>query len=95
MKHKELVRAIALKLDLPEDDAERMLQTTVNLIIEQLVEGNSVHFQGFGAFEFKRREERISVHPSSQKRTLIPPKQIVYFRPSAPIKNRLKTLNHE
>lgn len=95
MKHKELVSAISVKLDLPEDDVERMLQTAVNLITEQLVEGNSVHFQGFGSFEFKRREERISVHPSSQKRTLIPPKQIVYFRPGAPIKNKLKTLSHE
>lgn len=96
MKHKELIASIAAKINQPETEVDAMLDTTVEIIKTALVEGHSISFQGFGSLEFKRREERISVHPATQVRTLVPPKQVVNFRPSTTFKNKLKeSLSHE
>lgn len=96
MKHKGLVTAVATKMNQPESEVDRMIQTTVEILKSQLVAGNVVSFQGFGSFEFKRKEERLSVHPATQVRTLIPPKQVVNFRQSATMKVKLKEiLRHE
>ena len=96
MKHKGLVAAVASKLNQPESEVDRMLEATVEILKSQMVAGNMVSFQGFGSFEFKRKEERLSVHPATQVRTLIPPKQMVNFRQSSTLKMKLKDiLRHE
>ena len=96
MRHKELVDSIAKKIDVESQEAEKMLQTTIDTVKSLLVDGNTVHFQSFGSFNFRRREERVTVHPATQERTLIPPKQVAYFRPSVNLRNKLKEgLSHE
>ena len=59
MKHKGLVAAVASKLNQPESEVDRMLEATVEILKSQMVAGNMVSFQGFGSFEFKRKEEPI------------------------------------
>ncbi|OJV37318.1 MAG: hypothetical protein BGO29_05965 [Bacteroidales bacterium 36-12] len=96
MKHKELINSIALKLNQDENEISLMTKAFTELVIKKMQEGNTVNIQGFGAFEFKRRDERLSVHPATQMRTLIPPKQVVSFRPSTVLKNKLKDIeSHE
>lgn len=75
-----------------ENEVEQLTKAFVDLIIQQMQDGKTVNLQGFGLFEFKRKEERLSVHPSTQIRTIIPPKQVVNFRQSAVLKNKLKDL---
>ncbi len=96
MRHKEFITSIANKIDQSEKEVDLMLAHMVDIIRNQLAKGNSVQFQGFGTFDFRRREERISVHPATQVRTLIPPKQVAHFRPSATLRNKLKEIvSHE
>lgn len=95
MNHKELVGHIAARLNLPKEEAARMLDVVVSALSEQLSEGNSVGIQGFGTFEVRKKEERISVHPATQVRTLIPPKLVVNFKQSNVLKDKLKGLPHD
>ena len=44
---------------------------------------------GFGVFEPKLREERISVHPASGKRLLVPPRIFMTFKQSPVLKQKL------
>lgn len=94
MKHKGLIASIASKMKQPENEIENMLQATIGILKSQLVEGNAVSFKGFGSFELKRKEERLSVHPATKVRTLIPPKQVVNFRQSSTLKVKLKEIPH-
>ncbi|MDD3194926.1 MAG: HU family DNA-binding protein [Paludibacter sp.] len=96
MKHKELITAIAMKLDRQEADVEQLLHSSVERIKSLLVEGQSVALQGLGVLEVKRKEERLSVHPMTKVRTMIPPKQVVGFKQSPTMKSKLKELpNYE
>ncbi|MEI6754657.1 MAG: HU family DNA-binding protein [Paludibacter sp.] len=94
MNHKELIAAMALKMNAPKSVVEDLLEKTVSTCNEMLVEGKSIGFQSFGNFEVRKKEERLSVHPSTQIRTLIPPKLVVNFKQSNILKDKLKELPH-
>lgn len=92
MNHKDLVNSLAIKLGMPENEIENWLQVTTGILNTEIASGNTVSFQGFGAFEVKRREERLSVHPVTKARTLVPPKLVVNFKQSATLKLKLKEI---
>jgi len=94
MNHKELIASLAAKMNAPKSVVADLLETTVKIFTEQLVEEKTIGFQSFGNFEVRKKEERLSVHPSTQIRTLIPPKLVVSFKQSNILKDKFKDLPH-
>lgn len=96
MKHKDLLIAIASSMNQSEETVEKLMDATVEILKTQLIEGNTIGLQGFGSFELRRKEERLSVHPVTKIRTLIPPKLVVNFKQSSTLKVKLKEIpRHE
>lgn len=94
MNNKELIASMALKMNAPKSVVAFLLETTVATCTELLVEDKTIGFQSFGNFEVRKKEERLSVHPSTQIRTLIPPKLVVNFKQSNILKDKLKDIPH-
>jgi len=94
MNHKELIANMAAKMNAPKSVVADLLDITVSTCTELLVEEKTIGFQSFGNFEVRKKEERLSVHPSTQIRTLIPPKLVVNFKQSNILKEKLKDLPH-
>ena len=95
MNNKELVTLLANEMKWSTDETSRTLATLGSVITKNLADNNTVAIQGFGQFEVKKKNERISVNPSNGKRYLVPPKLVPIFRPGTTIKNRLKGLELE
>lgn len=96
MNNKELIAELSRQLDLSGEAVSAMLMATGKAMAEELSKGNFVNMQGFGMFEARRKEERLSVNPRTKVRTLIPPKQVVVFKPSNSLKEQAKHTNsHE
>jgi DNA-binding protein HU-beta len=89
MKTSDLIAVIARKMSMPADEAAVMFDAAISRIRSTLCDGKSVNLQGFGVLEVKRKEERLSVHPATKERTLIPPKQIVAFKQSSSFKVKI------
>ena len=94
MNHKELIASMATKMNAPKSVVNDLLDMTVAAFTEQLLDDKTIGFQSFGTFEVRKKDERLSVHPSTQIRTLIPPKLVVFFKQSAVLKEKLKDLPH-
>ena len=94
MNHKELIASMANKMNAPKSVVETLLETTIGTCNELLAAGNTIGFQSFGNFEVRKKEERLSVHPATQIRTLIPPKLVVNFKQSNILKDKFKDLPH-
>ena len=62
----------------------------LSAITQELQEGNMVTIQGFGAFEVKKKLERISINPTTHQRMLIPPKLVLTYKPSNALKEKFK-----
>lgn len=85
---------MATKMNAPKSVVEALLETTIGTCRDLLGEGKTIGFQSFGNFEVRKKEERLSVHPATQIRTLIPPKLVVNFKQSAIVKDKLKDIPH-
>lgn len=90
MNTKEVISELKKRLSMDEKTIEMLLTATVDSIKDELIEGNSVAVQGFGTFEVRKKEERISVNPSTKQRMLVPPKLSVAYKPSVTLKDRFK-----
>lgn len=93
MNTKELITELKNRLNLEEDKAEMLFDSTVKAIEKELLSNNPVNIQGFGMFEVRKKEERISVNPVTKQRMLVPPKLTLAFKPSSTLKERVKKSN--
>lgn len=94
MKHKDLVDEMAAGLKLPADEVSALLDDTVSVLNQLLADGKTIGVHSFGSFEVKKKEERLSVHPVTKVKTLIPPKLAVAFKQSSLFKSKLKDIQH-
>ena len=71
-------------------EVSSLVSLTVSAIIGELTEENSVIIPGFGAFEVKKKLERVIVNPTTKQRMLVPPKMTVNFKPNTSTKSKVK-----
>lgn len=90
METKALIDSISENLEIDAQRVESLVSSLVDIIGEECSNLDSIAVPGFGTFETRKRLERVTVHPSSGKRMLIPPKITLSFRPSALLKQKVK-----
>jgi len=92
MNNKELIDALAQRTELSRENVKTLLLTTVDEIKKNLLDGQTIGIQGFGTFETKLKEERVSFNPLLKKRMFMPPKITANFRPSSILKDKIKSI---
>lgn len=96
MTNKELIAELSKRLDWTQIQTAKILEDAVSVISTTLADNDTVNIQGFGLFETKKKQERISVNPVTKQRFLVPPKLSPVFRPGPVVKEKLKKLSdHE
>ena len=69
MNKTELIAAIAEQAEISKKDAEKALKAFVDVVTEQLKEGEKVQLVGFGTFEVSERAAREGRNPQTGNRT--------------------------
>ena len=67
MNKTELIAAIAEQAEISKKDAEKALKAFVDVVTEQLKEGETVQLGGFGTFEVSERAAREGRNPQTGK----------------------------
>ncbi len=89
MNNKEYIAELAQQSGYTQTDTQKMVAAVIEQMGNQFDEGDSVLIPGFGAFEVKKRMERVIVNPGTQQRMLVPPKLVLGFRPMEAVKEKL------
>ena len=92
MNYTELITSLSKRLQLSKTEVEKRLEDTTAVITAELLKNNVISIMNFGILEVKKRNERISIHPNTGKKLLVPPKLIVKYRPSVSLNKKLKEL---
>ena len=87
MNKTELIAAVAEKAGMTKKDAERVVNATVDTIIQNLVKGEKVQISGFGIFEVKAREARVGRNPRTKESIEIPATRLPVFKASKVLKD--------
>jgi integration host factor subunit beta len=86
MTKAELVNRVSKRTDLNKRDAEVMVQTVLDSIIESLQSGDKVELRGFGSFRLRERASRIGRNPKTGEKVNVPSKRVPYFKPGKDLK---------
>ena len=75
-------------------DAGKMADDLIGVMKGIWIEGDSLSLSGFGVLEVRKKNERVSVNPSTGVRMLVPPKLAISYKPSPLLKERLNSTDH-
>ena len=90
MNNKEFISELSRRFVYTNKDTTQLVSSVINIMTQQLQDGNTVAIQGFGTFEVRKKLERISINPATQQRMLIPPQLVLTYKPSAILKEKFK-----
>ena len=91
MDNRTFVETVSKKCAASPEDVQNYIDSFASLIVRAAQNNDNVALPGFGTFEPRKRAERISLHPVTGKKLLIPPKIILGFKPSAILKGKLNS----
>ena len=89
MNKKKLVEYVSAASNITKKDAEEMVTSVLQGIIQGVAEDDEVTIVGFGSFKRKHREERKGRNPQTQEEILIPASDTVKFKPGIIFRNSL------
>jgi integration host factor subunit beta len=89
MTKAELVEEVAGKTGLPKKQAEIIVNTVFESIVDSLKSGEKIELRGFGSFRIRRRDSRIGRNPKTGEKVRVPSKRIPYFKPGKELRELL------
>lgn len=89
MNHKEFISALAQRTNLTTRNTQSLVTSLLAELTARFEEGDTLQVTNFGAFEVKKKLERVITNPAGG-RMLVPPKLALVFKPSATLKETVQ-----
>ena len=90
MNKGELIEVLAEKNDLKKSEAEKILNSLIDIITSTLKSGGEIAITGFGTFSVKKRAARTGINPRTQEKIQIPAMTVPKFKAGKTFKEALK-----
>ena len=90
MTKKDIVTRIADETGVKQVDVKKIVQRTLDQIVEALREGKTVELRNFGVFKVKERRPRIGRNPKTGTAVPIPERKVVSFKAGMVMKKKVK-----
>ncbi|MGL6194489.1 MAG: HU family DNA-binding protein, partial [Thermoguttaceae bacterium] len=93
MVHKlDIIKTVAERLNIKQTVTKQMVQETLNVITETIVETGRIELRNFGVFEVRHRPPRIAQNPMTGEKVKVPAKTVVGFKPGRVMKQKVAAL---
>ena len=81
MTKKEIVRRIAVELDVDQVLTKRIVQRALDMILDATIKEGRIELRNFGVFEIKTRAARKARNPRTNQEVRVPAKSVLTFQP--------------
>ncbi len=92
MTKKDMAKAIAKEMGIPQIQAVAIVQRVFDGIVETLLSEGRIELRNFGVFEVKERKPRRARNPRTGERVDVPGKRVVTFKPGREMEERVRRL---
>ena len=82
MTKADIISEVFDKVGLPKQDAEELVEMILDMIKQNLKDGETVKLSGFGNFVVRKKNSRKGRNPKTGQEIEITPRKVVSFRPS-------------
>ena len=90
MTKKDIVMKVSNETNLTQIDVKKIVQRTLDVILESLERGETVELRNFGVFKVKTRRGRIGRNPRTGEEVSVPEKKVVVFKAGLILKQKVK-----
>ncbi len=90
MTKKDIVLRITDMTGIKQVDVKRVVQKTLDVIVDSLIRSEKVELRNFGVFKIKERRARFGRNPRTGESVPVPPRKVVVFKPGLEMKKRIK-----
>lgn len=90
MTKKDIVMKVSNDTNVAQIDVKKVVQKTLDAIVESLERGETVELRNFGVFKVKNRRGRIGRNPRTGEEVQVPEKKVVVFKPGLILKGKVK-----
>lgn len=90
MTKKDIVMKVSNDTNVTQIDVKKVVQKTLDAILDSLERGETVELRNFGVFKVKSRRGRIGRNPRTGQEVQVPEKKVVVFKPGLLLKQRVK-----
>ena len=90
MTKKDIVLRVATETGLKQLDVKKVVQRSLDAIVESLSKGETVELRNFGIFKVKSRKGRTGRNPRTGEKVPVPPKRVVTFKPGLVMKKDIR-----
>jgi len=91
MTKADLVEAVINATGVTKREAEMMVNTFLESIIDALNNGDGVELRGFGSFRIRSRGGRVGRNPRTGESVQVPPKKVPYFKVGKELKELINS----
>ncbi|MFW6132206.1 MAG: HU family DNA-binding protein [Candidatus Aminicenantaceae bacterium] len=89
----DLVNQIAKEMNISKQEAETGVDFFFKAIKNAILNGEEIELRGFGSFRFRDRKGRSGRNPRTGEPVNVPPKKVLYFKPSKILKQMINNEN--
>jgi integration host factor subunit beta len=80
MNKSELITALSEKSDISPELARNIVETMIDMLKQQLIEGGRIEIRGFGAFEMRAYKAYKGRNPKTGESVEVKPKRTPFFK---------------
>src|SRR2546429_6257229 len=85
----QLAEAVYQEVGLSHNESAELVESVIAEISDALARGEMVKISSFGSFSVRQKGRRIGRNPKTGEEVPILPRQVLVFRPSHVLKNRI------
>ncbi|NJN63715.1 MAG: integration host factor subunit beta [Acidobacteria bacterium] len=89
MTKADLVEKVSTAASLSKSEAEAVVKTVLDAIVDALNRGEKVELRGFGSFRLRKRRPRQGRNPKTGSKVEVPGKAVPYFKPGKELRELL------
>ncbi len=89
---KEIVNSIYMQLGFSKKLIENLLEDIFEVLFDSLKQKGKVKISNFGTFILRHKKSRIGRNPKTKKETLISERNVILFKPSKYLKNKINNV---
>ena len=88
---KDLVNLIYMQLGFSKQISENLIDDFFQTIIDNLDNEKTLKLSKFGTFSIRKKKSRVGRNPKTKKEAVISERNVVVFRPSMQLKNKVNS----
>ena len=91
MNKQQLIDKVTETVDVDKKDVKKIIENTLDILIEELSNKKTVNLVGFGAFETRLRKAKVGTDPLTHQKINIPENCYVGFKMGSKLKQKVRS----